>query len=86
MMKFLGITLTLLGAFFFYCQHSNQNLLSQTLSPIFKTLAILCLIAGLLSLMMGIPVLVACLVWLIILTVMWSLLPFLRLFEKELKG
>lgn len=85
-MKVLGIIFTLIGALFFYCQHSNQNLLPQSLPRIFKCIGILSLIIGLIFLLLSVPKLVACLVWLIIMIFMWTFVPFIHLFRKELKG
>lgn len=81
--KLLGILLTLLGCISLYLCHPNQILLKSSLSKTFTYLGAIGLVAGLLILFFSIPKLVAVLIWLAVITLVWSFIPFLNLFKRS---
>ena len=81
--KSSGIILTLLSCISLYLCHPNQILLKSYLSRTFTYLGVTGLITGLLILLFSIPKLVAVLIWLAVITLVWSFIPFLSLFKRS---
>ena len=82
-MKILGICLLLFGAFSLYASHQNQNLFSKQLPMLFKYLGYLALLVSLLCLLISLPKVVACFIWVMFLIAVWSFAPFLHLFKRR---
>ncbi|HAV5441402.1 hypothetical protein N3K59_06075 [Acinetobacter baumannii] len=83
LLKLLGIILALLGCISLYLSHPNQNLLQTNLSKTFIYLGTTILFASLIILLFSIPKLVAVLIWLAVITLVWSFIPFLNLFKRN---
>lgn len=82
-MKVLGICLLFFGAFSIYSSHQNQNLFKKPLPALFKWLGIGTLGISLVLLIMSLPKLVACLIWVMFLITIWSFAPLLSLFQRK---
>ncbi|RYL28622.1 hypothetical protein [Acinetobacter piscicola] len=82
-MKILGICFVFLGAFSIYSSHHNQNLFAKPLPPLFKWLGMSALMISLVLLIISLPKLVACLIWVMLLITVWSFAPFLSLFKRK---
>ncbi|RFC82516.1 hypothetical protein C9E89_016090 [Acinetobacter sichuanensis] len=83
-MKTFGIILTLLGTFSIYCSHYNQNLLASPLPKIFKIIGLGLLLLALIVLLISLPKVVACFVWVVLMILVWSHIPFITLFKRRL--
>ena len=81
-MKFLGIFLGTLGCICLYLSHSNQNILQRQLPLMVRYLGWGVLVLSLICLTVSLSILVGIFVWLAIITVAWSFLPFITLFKK----
>ncbi|MEB6675833.1 hypothetical protein MXL88_02895 [Acinetobacter haemolyticus] len=81
--KFLGIILSLSGCISLYLSHPNQILLKSPLSKTFVYLGAVGLFLGLIILWFSLQKLVAVFVWLAIMTLVWSFIPFLNLLKRH---
>lgn len=81
-MKLLGIILGTLGCICLYLSHSNQSILQQQLPLMARYLGWGLLVLSLICLTVSLSILVGIFVWLAIITVAWSFLPFITLFKK----
>ncbi len=83
-MKLMGFLISFFGAMSVYLSHTNQNLLSQKLPYIFTLIGIFMLFLGLIILIFCLPKLVAVLSWFILMIFVWSFMPFIVLFKRNL--
>ncbi|SNQ29540.1 hypothetical protein SAMN05444584_1498 [Acinetobacter apis] len=83
-MKMLGILLTLIGTLSIYCSHKNQNLFIVPLPQIFKLLGIEILLVALIVLLISLPKVVACFIWITLMILVWSHIPFIKLLKRRL--
>ncbi|KAA8735618.1 hypothetical protein F4V57_02165 [Acinetobacter qingfengensis] len=82
MLKLTGIFFSFIGYIVLYLSHSNQAILKQTLPKIWQYTGIFFSFIGLIFLLCSLSKLVAVLMWLAILTFVWSFLPFIPLFKR----
>lgn len=81
--KLIGITITLVGCILFYLSHPNQHFLKLSLSKNFTHLGIVLLLIGLIFLLLFIPKLAATCIWIAVIVMVLSLIPFLDLFKRN---
>jgi|LULG01.1.fsa_nt_gb hypothetical protein len=81
-MKLLGIIFGTLGCICLYLSHSNQSILQRQLPLMVRYSGWGVLVISLICLTVSLSILVGILVWLAIITVAWSFLPFITLFKK----
>lgn len=83
-MKMVAILICLIGCLTLYCSHHHQTLLKQHLSKSYRVIGVFMLIISLILLLFSVPKLVALYMWLMTMLVVWSLVPFIRLFKKNI--
>jgi len=83
-MKFAGFLMSFLGALSVYLSHTHQNLLPQKLPSVFSLIGIFELMLGLIFLIVSMHQLAAILSWVIFIIFLWSFIPFLALFKRNL--
>lgn len=84
--KILAVILCLLGCITLYCSHPHQSLLKQKLSKPYVYAGTSLLIIALILLFIAVPKLVAIYMWLMTMLVVWSLIPFITLFKKNISN
>lgn len=84
--KILAVILCLIGCITLYCSHHRQTLLKSKLPKICVYLGLSLLIIALILLFIAVPKLVAIYMWLMTMLVVWSLIPFVTLFKKNISN
>ena len=85
-MKILAVILCMIGCVMLYCSHHHQSLIKQKLSKPYVYAGLLLLILALILLFFAVPKLVAIYMWLMTMLVIWSLVPFIALFKKNISN
>jgi cell division protein FtsW (lipid II flippase) len=85
-MKILAVILCLIGCVLLYCSHQHQKLLKQKLAKQAVYIGLSLVIVSLILLFISVPKLVAAYMWSMTMLVMWSLLPFIALFKKNISN
>ena len=83
-MKIIDVMICLIGCVLAYCSHHHQNLLKQKLAKHYVYIGLGLLIISLSFLLISVPKLVAVYMWLMTMLVVWSLIPFIALFKKNI--
>ncbi|QCO23061.1 hypothetical protein C9E88_16770 [Acinetobacter cumulans] len=83
-MKILAVILCMMGCLLLYFSHRHQNLLQQSLRKHHLYIGLSLILVSLIFLLMSVLKLVAVYMWLMTLLVVWSLIPFVALFKKNI--
>lgn len=83
-MKIFAVLLCVMGSFILYCSHCHQSLLKQYLAKHYVYVGLALLMISIILLLMSVPKLVAVYMWLMTMLMVWSLVPFIVLFKKNI--